>query len=368
MAPYILLISLSFLGDYIAFDKQRKIVSINKKNRCNNKSISVQLFFILLLGLLIFRDESVGRDINNYKAIFRYCGNIEFKTLEFFEMDILYKYLCWGVAKITNEFQIFLGLVAFLAVIPIVKLYTSDKRYGFIKIILFVNLSVFVMLFSGIRQSIAIGIGIFAYFFVKKKKIICFLITVLIAIGFHHSAIVLIFMYPLYYVKLEKISMVWIIPAWIVTFIFRNNIFIVIIKYLKLYSDKYDADLASNGAITSLLLFIIFVLFAYIIPDESKMSDETKGFRNFLIFSVFIQCFASVNTLAMRMNYYYIIFIPVLISKILSIPQTRYKKVSQLAEIVIVIFFTMFFLRTVYIGCATGISALDTYPWIPYWK
>jgi hypothetical protein len=61
-----------------------------------------------------------------------------------------------------------------------------------------------------------------------------------------------------------------------------------------------------------LILFLIFTVFAYLVPDESKLDPDTIGMRNFLLLAVAIQMFAPLHSLAMRMNYYYIVFIPLL--------------------------------------------------------
>lgn len=52
------------------------------------------------------------------------------------------------------------------------------------------------------------------------------------------------------------------------------------------------------------------------VPQESKMDKDIIGLRNILFLSAFLQCFTLVNYWAMRMNYYFLIFLPILISKI----------------------------------------------------
>ena len=87
-------------------------------------------------------------------------------------------------------------------------------------------------------------------------------------------------------------------------------------------SDEYsDISIKLTGSYGSLILFIIYALFAYLIPDEKLIDRETKGLRNFMILVVCIQLFAPLHTLAMRFNYYYLLFIPLLISKVLDGPE-----------------------------------------------
>ena len=106
---------------------------------------------------------------------------------------------------------------------------------------------------------------------------------------------------------------------------------------------NYAGDMISTGAYTMLILFSIFTVFSFVIPDEKRMDNETIGLRNFLLLSLVIQMFAPLHNLAMRMNYYYIIFIPLLIPKIIAIRNKRWEQVAVLGRRVMVVFFFVYF-------------------------
>ena len=97
---------------------------------------------------------------------------------------------------------------------------------------------------------------------------------------------------------------------------FNKQIFSVLGSLIVRFT-KYDASITQTGAFTMLILFAAFAVFAFLIPEDSALDAETIGLRNFLLLSVVLQMFAPLHTIAMRMNYYYIIFIPLLIPKIL---------------------------------------------------
>jgi hypothetical protein len=83
--------------------------------------------------------------------------------------------------------------------------------------------------------------------------------------------------------------------------------------------------------------------------------------------AVLLQCFAPVHNLAMRMNYYFIIFVPIVMPKIFKHTKDSIKDVAKIAKGVIVGFFVVYYLYTTFISCLTGESALNTYPYIPFW-
>lgn len=371
MIPYVLLILIPCFFQFLAIKRKlgKRLLVVGNDRYINDNNLALPIFFSIFLLLLILRDESIGRDLRNYKIMFQDWSSQNIAGVMKYELEPLYRLLNWFVGQFTSSYQLFLGIVACLYVIPVAWLYCEDKRHGILKIVLFVNLSTFIMMFSGLRQSIAMAIGMIAYNYVREKKLICFIITVLIAIGFHQSAIILFAMYPLYHITLHKKHLLFVIPVMITVLIFNRSIFSVLVRIMGVYSDKYDGvTTTSTGAWGSLILFVVYAIFAYVIPDESRMNREVIGLRNIMLMIICIQVFAPLHPLAMRMNYYFLMFIPILIGKVIDISSQRYRKVAQFAEVILIVFFTFTFIRGTYISSVTGISALDTIPYIPFWR
>lgn len=369
MLPYFIVIILSFFFCFVAKirDKRKLIVGYGELVSKNN--LAVFVFFLMLWLLLACRSVEVGTDTENYKYFFATQSNQSLSQIFNVSVEPLFKALNWLIGQVTKNFQIYLAIIGAITVIPIATLYNQDKRHSYLKIILFVNMSVFVMLFSGIRQAIAMSIGLIAFHFVKKKKLISFLITVFIAIGFHTSAFILFAMYPLYYFKLKKKHLYIIVPLIAIVYIFNRPIFTGLLNIMMLFNTRYDdyVSLGNTGAVTMIICFAAFTLFAYIIPDAQKVDDNFIGMRNYLLLATLLQCFAPLHALAMRMNYYYILFVPVVVSMALNYVDNRWKQIAKVAEIVMCVFFTLYFLFTVYTGSLTDGGALNTYPYIPFW-
>ena len=81
-----------------------------------------------------------------------------------------------------------------------------------------------------------------------------------------------------------------------------------------------------------------------------------------------LQCFAPVHYIAMRLNYYFIIFVPIAVPKMIKKTSKQYEQVAALANVVLTLFFAFYFLDSTYTSYLTGISELDTIPYIPFWK
>lgn len=375
MIPYIILMFAPLMLYQVAILKNNTgtregwYISIGKDPKTLHNSLIVPTFFLLYFVILSLRHETIGRDLLNYKHYFMSFSGMRFQDLWKNDMDILYVLLNWLVGKVTDSFQIFLTVVAAIAVLPVAKLYSEDKQYGFLKVVLFMNMSVFVMAFSGLRQSLALAFGVIAYMYARDKKPLRFLIFALVAFGFHHTGFMVLLYYPLCHIRLQKNHLWFAIPTIVTVFIFNKQIFGWAANVMaSVMGEKYEVEVQETGAYLMIILFALFAIAAYFFPDEEKMDAEALGLRNFLLMSLLLQCFAPVHTLAMRMNYYFIIFVPIAVPKMLKHTKDNIKDVAKIAKGVIVGFFVVYYLYTTFISCRTGISALDTYPYVPFWE
>jgi hypothetical protein len=371
MVPYILLIFVPLLFSFVTFYRrgEKHIAIVGGSRKVLQNSCVLPVFFIILILMLSLRDETIGRDLGRYKYYFNRTAVLELEHLDRVNLDALYVLLMWLVSRFTDDFQIFLVVVAVITVLPVAKLYCEDREHSFLKIILFVNMSNFVLLFSGLRQSIAMAVGIIAYQYVREKKPLSFLLAAIIAFGFHHSAFMIFSFYPLYYAKFKKKHLWVIIPAIVLAFAFNKTIFSIAVNVLRLISnEKYSVAMSSTGAYTMLLLFAAFAVFSYMIPNEKLMDQETLGLRNILLAAVVLQGFAPIHNLAMRLNYYFIIFIPILIPKILKYAKKFSYDVVLFMKVCIIVVLGGYYLLIAYFSCKSGVSALDTYPYVPFWK
>ena len=323
---------------------------------------ALAFFFALLTILVMLRHETVGSDTRNYIRIFRTFDRMDWAQAWNKTAEVGFSLFNKVILVFTKEPQIFLAISAALTMLLIYPTYKRLCLDASLTIVLFCIMSTFVMMFSGIRQMLAIGIGFIAYEFTRKKKLVPFVLMALLALTIHTSAFMLAFMYPLYHARITKKWLYVVVPVLAMLFLFNGPIFSVLTAILGRFA-KYEGSISSTGAYTMLILFGIFTVFAFLIPDETQLDAETIGLRNFLMLSLVIQMFAPLHTLAMRMNYYYIIFIPLLLPKIIECRSKRWNQVAVLGRHVMVVFFLLYFFIT-----AHGGGALYVFPYHFFWE
>ena len=356
MGIFAVLLLMPMLIQHVIFSN--KCIDYERKNKR-----ALLFFFAMLTVLVAFRHESIGNDTRPYIYLFNKFAKMPWDKVGKESLEIGFSYYTKFVSLFSREVQVYFAITA---MVTIGMIYPTYKRLCLdtsLTVVLFCSISTFVMMFSGIRQMLAIGIGFRAYEFVRNKKLLPFISTVLLAMTFHTSAFMLAFMYPIYHTQITKKWLYAVIPVLIIVFIFNRQVFALLTAIISRFT-RFEGEITSTGAVAMLLLFGLFTVFAFLIPDETKLDKETIGLRNFLLLALLLQMFAPLHTLAMRMNYYYIIFVPLLLPKIIEAKSDQWQQVAVVGRYVMVVFFLIYF----FITNANGGGGLNVFPYHFFWE
>ena len=248
--------------------RNSNLVNLEKKNRS-----ALLLFFVFFTILVMLRHAKIGNDTRNYIYYFNLFARMDWIDIGKESIELGFAYFNKIVSLFSKDVHFFFSVTAILSCFMIYSTYKRLCTDSSLTIVLFCTMSTFVMMFSGIRQMIAVAIGFMAYEAVRKKKLVSFLFFVLLAISFHTSAFMLIFMYPLYHAKITKKWLYAVVPFLMVVFVFNTQIFSVLGVVLERYT-RYSANVTQTGAYTMLFLFGMFVVFAFIVPEDSLLDEE----------------------------------------------------------------------------------------------
>lgn len=355
MLPYYILVFLPLLIYLLGLSRGKKY----------NK-FCIILFFSIFIALLALRSIETGTDIKAYFRTFSNISNLSFHgLLNYSEKDeLLFYFLNKIISLIGGSFQFFLFVCALISILPIMFLYKKESQNSMLTMSLFLVVAPFSIFFSGLRQALALGIIAVAYNFIKDKKLFKFILLVIVASYFHKSAIFCLLLYPIYHAKITNRWLIFVIPIMSVTFIFREQIFSVILQFIS--TNFYEAYnyIKPTGAYSILILLILFAIYSYLLPDKNKIDKEFIGLRNFLLLAICIQFFASINSQIMRINYYVLLFIPLLIPRIKDYCKKGNIKLVNSLEIIMIAFFIFSFFYKGY----TDNDVLNIFPYIPFWR
>ena len=358
MIPYFLLLFLPLLVWWVRI-KYR--VTLGKKVLLEISTAAIDVFMLILWFMLALRGLECGSDTPQYERVFASYSRYTFgDIIRSIDLEVGFAILCKFLSLFGNNYQFYLCATAAICIAPLWYFYKCESENQPLTIALFMFFPTFIMYFSGIRQALAMSVGILAWYAAREKKRIRFIALVLLAMQFHTSAFILFVLYPLYSAKITKNWLYVVVPLMVLIFINKKTIFSYALTFLW---EEYEAT-PETGATSILWLLIIFAVYSYVIPDEKKLDRDIIGMRNILLLSVVIQFFAMLHPLSMRMNYYFLLFVPILIPKISSRTQIRFEQVSRLSNVVMTTYFFYYFVSKM----VKDIDSLNIFPYIPFWQ
>lgn len=302
------------------------------------------LFFVGYFLLMCLRDISVGVDTIGYVKTYRLFEGMDLNSIfNYSNMEVGFT----GFEAILSSFggeRLLLCVTAFLIVFPVMVLYQKESQEPLICISFFLISLLFEMFFSGMRQSIAIGIIVLAFYFAKNKKLIPFLLTIGLASSFHSSAVVAIILYPMYHAKITQKWLWFIIPGFVAVYMFRD----ILMTYIFLlagddYASKYSYLSGESNQVSLMILFVLLAIYSYFMLDEKLLNANDVGLRNILLLAAGIHLFTPLNPTISRINYYFILFIPLILSRIPAKCHVQLRSFANIANVIMVTFFIFYF-------------------------
>jgi len=183
-------------------------------------------------------------------------------------------------------FLFFVAIVFFLAIRTLLIRYTGSTTEVLFSILLYWALFYTFFSITGIRQTLAVAISIYALPFIQRRKIVPMAILSLIAFTIHKSAIIMPFLYFLYKLRNMKTIATVSILGFIV-FLAGREYFVNIVREAAGY-DRFESPLP-------LKLMIFYFVFSIIIFKAVRRTEEEDDIRG--IFSLYIPTFMWIPVL-----------------------------------------------------------------------
>ena len=170
---------------------------------------------------------------------------------------------------------------------------------------------------------------------------------VILAFLFHRTGIVIAAIYPIYHAKITRKWLWFVVPIMTVVYLYRDALFEYLFvlagdSYVRGYS--YLTGTSAQGAL--MILFLLLSVYSYIVLDEEQAGEEEIGLRNILLLAACIHLFTPVNSIVARINMYYILFIPVAITRINNRCRENYYQITRIASFIMSAYFVLHFLTS----------------------
>jgi len=344
------------------------VIKMNGERKITN-ALGISFFFFIFTLLLALRSIDCGIDLKNYEYYFNTYGEMSFRELidvnGDYDVEIGFRLFVKVLQVVSDDFQWFIAATAILSVLPVWWLYKMNNATSALTIVLFLSVAPFSLYFSGMRQVLAMAFAVPAYQFSKKKKKAGFIMSVFLAALLHRSALIMLLLYPTYNIKITKKWLYAVVPCMIAVYVLNETIFNWLLHFFT--GTRFETyTMTKTGAYGMILLLAAFSAIVIFVTSDSDrtLSNEIIGQRNILLLSTVLQFFVPLSSVAMRVNYYYMIFIPMIIPELLNSSSKRYWNVARLIYIIMTIFLLTYFIKTMY----TSADILQIFPYIPFWQ
>lgn len=316
------------------------------KSEHKNKYISLSIFILIFL-LFALRHQSMGVDLN-YLSSTGYLGSFDelssYSWREVLQIDKFQNYekgyIIFNklIGSITKSRQIFMAVVAFISIFPVYRLIRKRSTSSGFSYVIYMGIPLFTLLFSGIRQSIAIGFCAYAYIFITEKKLIKFILAVLFASVFHVTALVFLVAYPLYYIRINNKLRFYSVISIPIIYLLRHKIFDFVIRF----SDKI-IEVDNNNSFVLLVVFALIYMFAVAMSNKE---NGQNGFLNIFYVACLCQTLGGVSSVIVRLGYYFLLSIIILLPNVIE--RIRDEQTKGIVKVVTFYCFAVFGIFNLY--------------------
>ena len=169
-----------------------------------------------------------------------------------------------------------------------------------------------------IRQYLALAVTFYGFRFVKQKKFLRYFICCVVAFLCHKSAIIAVFIYPIYYAN------TYLVFLGAISLILLKNILFSLSSLFHLYSYYLNQDLSGGKLIR---FFYIIVLLAQIVFLHIYKTKEHKQYLNLLSVGAVLP-FIFGSSMGVRLALYFNVFLCLSWPALFGTKKIHYRSIS----------------------------------------
>ena len=270
------------------------------------------IFAVIWIALLGLRHPTMGVDLDygspfGYLERFVLIGQLNLPDAFVKNTHFEHGYVIFNkiLSLFGSHYNILLTGCALVALTFFAIWTYRNSDQPFLTSLIYLALPCFLINYSGLRQGLAVSITLVAFEFIKKKKIIPFVLCVLLAATFHSSATIFFIAYPVYWIQWKIIPKKFTTVFPIVVYALRYALFPILSR---LYQQNAVVD--DSGQITMFVFYCLIYFFAIVLGSDDQ---EENGFRNLFLIATMIQAMSGIYGGATRLGYYFVVYLSMLL-------------------------------------------------------
>lgn len=265
-------------------------------------------FGLFLFVMIAFRIRFLGSP--DSAVYYRHWGNVgglDFSTFKIFAASSRFEngflYTEWILSHIFPPEQFAFILSALLFTVAVCRFVYRYSPNPALSLVMFVALGEYTFMVQGLRQAIAMSICLMSLEFCRQRKLLKFLIVVLIASLFHQTAIVFAIVYFMYGFIMNLKMYAAIVAVGIVLFLLSDQI---VALTNAVFETDYGDEIFESGGYIAVLTYIIILAVALIFAGRGRTD---RGYTFFFLLTAMGFAFYIMRYFVMqgtqRISYYF---------------------------------------------------------------
>ncbi|MFZ5986468.1 MAG: EpsG family protein [Bacillota bacterium] len=241
----------------------------------NNKYRRSYLIFFFGMTAIIsaLRAYAVGNDTDQFYRAYERIAQVDWTSFYLFRYELGFTVLCKVLSYISREPQLLLIVTSLFSSYSIGRFIYKNSCNVVLSSYLFITLNIYADYLNLMRQVIALSIILFGIEYLKEKKIIRFVLFVVIASLFHQSALFVLVVIFFVKIKYSKLSFPITLMTSIIGFLIFNRLFLFAVKILSKYASYEDSVYASSnyfGMIFNVSICLSILLLGLFICNKNR--------------------------------------------------------------------------------------------------
>ena len=295
----------------------------------NSKKIQCIVMGVVYFFIAALRGRCVGGDTDIYVNAFERISRLDVITAyEQADKDPVFYAFLNIMSKISESYTVLFIVIALFfsfAVTRFIYKYSKDPTISWI---IALSLSLYQFTLTAMRQTIAISFVLIAFSCLFEKKWFKGVIAVLLGSLFHSSAIVVLAVFVVYKVKVNKIMLWCSVCVLGISFLLRNQIASLILNFFQSETLGYDITEEQSG-MTMLLVILVLYIFAVLFVD-TKVLESSHVVQKLFVFSfaaVFFETLVPAQPIFFRFAFYFLYGLIVLIPEVIMTGRSSQDKI-----------------------------------------
>lgn len=304
-----------------------------EQNNTSEKFFSI-IMFLALFVVLATQSTSEMNDVRAYKILYEEYADWSFERF-FIECDKMKDpvYYCVGLifSKLGFSFKTFKILINLFFIYSVAKVTLTYSSKVPLSIMVFISLGLYEFSYTGLRQVIAMSILLFAYKYMREKKLLKFIGIVLLATLFHSTAIIFLIAYFVYNLKRNLISIAIMLSGGIFVILNARKLVTFYLNYFQM--DEYFNFLEKDNGLTisGVIIFTSIFIFTFIFTFSPKWKATDFKLNYLLFISVIFRILSTVWFAEFfRFSLYFSLFDGILIADACTTAKGEDKFLSRL--------------------------------------